>query len=362
MEVTQILHMNGGLGETSYANNSLIARKVISMSTQMIEESVTELYKSMVPKTMCIADLGSSAGPNTLFAASEVVRTVGKLRQKLEHRAALDFQIYLNDLPGNDFNSLFRVFLPRFQSELRREMPPGSGQCFVYGAPGSFYGRLFAAKSLHFVHSSTSLMWLSKVPAGVGLNKENICVSSTSPKTVINAYYKQFQGDFSTFLRCRSEEVVGGGRMVLSMLGRKSEEASSQDGCYIWELLAMAIKEMVSQGLIEENKLHTFHIPYFTPSPAEVAAEVEKEGSFALNAVEVSEISWAACSNSPLHSENAWHMASCLRSVAEPLLVEQFGEVLIDELFENYRKILSHRMSVEDNKFVNVSVSMTRRD
>ncbi|KAL2237184.1 UNVERIFIED_CONTAM: Salicylate carboxymethyltransferase, partial [Sesamum indicum] len=217
------------------------------MSTQMIEESVTELYKSMVPKTMCIADLGSSAGPNTLFAASEVVRTVGKLRQKLEHRAALDFQIYLNDLPGNDFNSLFRVFLPRFQSELRREMPPGSGQCFVYGAPGSFYGRLFAAKSLHFVHSSTSLMWLSKVPAGVGLNKENICVSSTSPKTVINAYYKQFQGDFSTFLRCRSEEVVGGGRMVLSMLGRKSEEASSQDGCYIWELLAMAIKEMVSQ-------------------------------------------------------------------------------------------------------------------
>ncbi|KAL0400124.1 UNVERIFIED_CONTAM: Salicylate carboxymethyltransferase, partial [Sesamum radiatum] len=115
-------------------------------------------------------------------------------------------------------------------------------------------------------------------------------------------------------------------------------------------------------GLIEENKLHTFHIPYFTPSPAEVIAEVEKEGSFALNAVEVSEISWGACSNSPSHSDNAWHMASCLRSVAEPLLVEQFGEVLIDELFENFRKILSHRMSVEDNKFVNLSVSLTRRD
>ncbi|KAL0444605.1 UNVERIFIED_CONTAM: Salicylate carboxymethyltransferase [Sesamum latifolium] len=138
MEVTQILHMNGGLGETSYANNSLIARKVISMSRPMIEEAITELYKKMVPRTMSIADLGCSAGPNTLFAASEVVRTVSKLCQKLEHQAALDFQIFLNDLPGNDFNSLFRVFLPRFQSELRQEMRPGFGPCFVYGAPGLF--------------------------------------------------------------------------------------------------------------------------------------------------------------------------------------------------------------------------------
>ncbi|KAL0289028.1 UNVERIFIED_CONTAM: Salicylate carboxymethyltransferase [Sesamum calycinum] len=218
------------------------------MSKPMIEEAITELYKNMVPKTLCIADLGCSAGPNTLFAASEVVRTVSKLCQKLEHQAAPDFQIYLNDLPGNDFNSLFRVFLSRFQSELRQEMRPGFGQCFVYGAPGSFYGRLFAAKSLHFVHSSSSLMWLSKVPGGVEMNKDNIYMASTSPRSVIDAYYEQFQEDFSTFLRCRAEEVVGGGRMVLSMFGRISEEASSVEGSYAWELLAMAIKEMVSES------------------------------------------------------------------------------------------------------------------
>ncbi|KAL0307797.1 UNVERIFIED_CONTAM: Salicylate carboxymethyltransferase [Sesamum angustifolium] len=79
--------MKEGLGENSYASNSLLA---ISMSKPMIEEAITELYKNMVPKTLCIADLGCSAGPNTLFAASEVVRTVSKLCQKLEHQATLD--------------------------------------------------------------------------------------------------------------------------------------------------------------------------------------------------------------------------------------------------------------------------------
>ncbi|KAL0307798.1 UNVERIFIED_CONTAM: Salicylate carboxymethyltransferase [Sesamum angustifolium] len=126
-------------------------------------------------------------------------------------------------------------------------MRSGFGQCFVYRAPGSFYGRLFAAKSLHFVHSSSSLMWLSKVPGGVEMNKDNIYMASTSPRSVIDAYYEQFQEDFSTFLRCRAEEVVGGGRNVLSMFGRISEEASSVEGSYAWELLAMAIKEMVSE-------------------------------------------------------------------------------------------------------------------
>ncbi|KAL0400134.1 UNVERIFIED_CONTAM: Salicylate carboxymethyltransferase [Sesamum radiatum] len=312
---------------------------------------------------MCIADLGCSAGPNTLFAASEVVRTVSKLCQKLEHQTTLDFQIYLNDLPGNDFNSLFRVFLPRFQSELLQEMRPGLGQCLVYGAPGSFYGRLFAAKSLHFVHSSSSLMWLSKVPEGVEMNKDNIYMASTSPRSVIDAYYEQFQRDFSTFLRCRAEEVVSGGRMVLSMFGRMSEEASSQEGSYAWELLAMAIKEMVSEELIEEHKLHTFHIPQYSPSSAEIAMEIAKDGSFALNTVEAKEIRWAECSDNSSSTNYAYYMAKCMRSVAEPLLVEQFGEAVIDELFEKYRRILSHRLYHEDdNKSVIVVVSMTRRD
>lgn len=79
------------------------------------------------------------------------------------------------------------------------------------------------------------------------MNKENIYMASTSPPSVIQAYYEQFQKDFSTFLKCRSEELVSGGRMVLTILGRKNDDPTSKECCYIWDLLAMALKQMVSE-------------------------------------------------------------------------------------------------------------------
>ena len=86
-----------------------------------------------------------------------------------------------------------------------------------------------------------------QVPEGIENNKSNIYMASTSPPSVLKAYYEQFRRDFSLFLKCRSEELVTGGRMVLTILGRKSEDPSSKECCYIWELLAMALNEMVSE-------------------------------------------------------------------------------------------------------------------
>ena len=72
-------------------------------------------------------------------------------------------------------------------------------------------------------------------------------MASTSPPDVIKAYKEQFQKDFSVFLKCRSEELVAGGEMVVTFFGKKSEDFFSRDGCYIWELLAVALNDMVSE-------------------------------------------------------------------------------------------------------------------
>ncbi|RDX60590.1 Salicylate carboxymethyltransferase, partial [Mucuna pruriens] len=85
------------------------------------------------------------------------------------------------------------------------------------------------------------------VPEGVENNKGNIYISSTSPSNVVRAYYDQFQRDFSVFLKCRAEELVEGGRMVLTFLGRGSDDPFSRDGCYIWELIATTLNDMVLQ-------------------------------------------------------------------------------------------------------------------
>lgn len=75
-------------------------------------------------------------------------------------------------------------------------------------------------------------------------------MASTSPPCVFKAYYEQFQRDFSIFLKCRAEELVAGGRMVLTFLGRRSEDPSSKECCYIYELMAMALNDMVSEVIL----------------------------------------------------------------------------------------------------------------
>lgn len=131
------------------------------MTKPITEEAITELYSSSYPGVIAIADLGCSSGPNTLFVVSELIKAVDSIRQKIGQNSP-EYQVFLNDLPGNDFNTIFRS-LPSFQNRLKKQLGAGSGPCFFTGVPGSFYGRLFRNKSLHFVHSSYSLQWLSQV-------------------------------------------------------------------------------------------------------------------------------------------------------------------------------------------------------
>nr|UMB49635.1 salicylic acid methyltransferase [Viola tricolor] len=367
MEVVQVLHMNGGMGDTSYAQNSLVQQKVLSLTKPILQEAITSLYCSSFPTHLAIADLGCSSGPNTLFVVSELVKTVDIIRRKFGHESP-EYQVLLNDLPGNDFNSIFRN-LPKFQEEMKLKLGDGFGPCVFHGVPGSFYGRLFCRNSLDFVHSSYSLMWLSQVPDGLEGNKGNIYMASTSPPEVLRSFYKQFQTDFSMFLKCRSVELVIGGRMVLTFLGRRSENPASKECCYIWELMAMALNQMVQEGLIEEEKFNSFNIPQYTPSPSEVKQEIEKEGSFGIDRLEVSEVDWDAYEREVNVTDDdgkdnvgggGYNVAKCMRAVAEPLLVSHFGEDIIDGVFVRYREIVDDRMAKEKTQFVNVTVSATK--
>lgn len=79
------------------------------------------------------------------------------------------------------------------------------------------------------------------------VNKGNIYLTSRSPPSVISAYWNQYKRDFTKFLQCRAEELVAGGVMVLTILGRKNEDHSGKESGYIWELLSNALNHLVSQ-------------------------------------------------------------------------------------------------------------------
>lgn len=125
------------------------------------------------------------------------------------------------------------------------------------------------------------------------------------------------------------------------------------------------------QGIIKEEQLDTFNIPQYTPSPSEVKLEVLKEGSFNVDLLEVSEVKWNvldewnvfACEShsSELLNDGAYNVTQCMRAVSEPLLINHFGESIIEDLFNRYQEILIDSMSKEKTKFVNVTILLTRK-
>ncbi|CAI9754070.1 unnamed protein product [Fraxinus pennsylvanica] len=150
--------MIGGNGLESYTKNSSYQRGVIDASKLHIQSAIA---KKLQPENFAtldafsIADLGCSVGPNTFFAVQNILEAVN-LKYKTQERNTRipEFQVFFNDHSMNDFNTLFKC------------LPPNR-EYYALGVSGSFYSRLFLRASLHFVHSSYSLHWLSQVPKEV---------------------------------------------------------------------------------------------------------------------------------------------------------------------------------------------------
>ncbi|KAL0699714.1 hypothetical protein Bca4012_055836 [Brassica carinata] len=390
MEVMQVLHMNKGNGETSYAKNSVVQSNIISLGRRVTDEALKKLMMSNSEiSSLGIADLGCSSGPNSLLSVSNIVDTIQNVCLDLD-RSVPELRVSLNDLPSNDFNYIF-ASLPEFYDRLKKRDNnneclgfdrKGGGQCFVSAVPGSFYGRLFPRQSLHFVHSSSSLHWLSQVPCGEvskedGVvitadldNKGKIYLSKTSPKSAHKAYALQFQTDFLVFLRSRSEELVPGGRMVLSFLGRSSLDPTTEESCYQWELLAQALMSMANEGIIKEEKIDAFNAPYYAARAEELKMAIEKEGSFSIDRLEISPVNWeggsvteesyALLRSKPEALASGRRVAKTIRAVIEPMLEPTFGHNVMDGLFERYAKIVGEYSYVSSPRYAIVNVSLVK--
>lgn len=78
------------------------------------------------------------------------------------------------------------------------------------------------------------------------MNKGKVYISKNSPREVWEAYSEQFRKDMRLFLESRSEEVVAGGGMVLSLLGRSSPDPTT-DSAVLWDLLSQALMILVDE-------------------------------------------------------------------------------------------------------------------
>ncbi|XP_039045836.1 salicylate carboxymethyltransferase-like [Hibiscus syriacus] len=350
MDIEKVFHMNGGAGKTSYAQNSSLQKKASNMVKHITVEAIQQLYNEVTPKSLGIADLGCSSGSNSLSLIKDVVEAVeGGDSHKMFHPLP-EFRVFLNDLPTNDFNSVFKS-LPDFYRDLKKDRNERCPDIFIAGYPGSFYGRLFPNNCLHFIYSSYSLHWLSKVPPGLydehgkSINKGNVYISDSSPASVSRAYWNQFQDDFSLFLKSRSEELVTNGRMVLITLGRIDHEHVDRGNSFFWEILSRCLAISVSQGEIEKEKVDCYDVHFYAASRNEIEDEVRREGSFELERVEMFEIEKQVKGG----ESNGTAVAMTVRAIQESMLYNHFGDgINLDTLFNNYAKIVDQEMAKQE--------------
>ncbi|KAK6258312.1 hypothetical protein SCA6_012786 [Theobroma cacao] len=361
--------MNSGDKETSYGTCSLPQEIVLPKARPILEDTIKDMF-SNVSSTDCIkvADLGCSSGPNTFMAISIVVDTFHEMCQQAQLKTSPEFQVFLNDLPENDFNNVFRS-VASFTDRIKKGKGDKFGLCFVTGVPGSFYGRLFPNRSLHLVHSSYSVNWLSKacisfhVPDGIGNNKGSVYMAESSPPNVFKAHSRQFKEDFSTFLKLRSQEMIPGGRMVLTFNGRSNLYPSKQDDD--WKLqLAKSLYDLVVKGIVKEADADSFNIPMYAPYKGELCEIIQKEDSFDLDKLEVVQINWGprdVLTNEDFEFDKyqrGQKTANSVRAITEPMLASHFGEDILDKLFTGLAKYEAERLGY---KLTSIVVSMKKK-
>ncbi|KAI5003066.1 hypothetical protein ZWY2020_027716 [Hordeum vulgare] len=323
-QMKQMLHMNQGQGETSYAHNSGIQIAEQTRMKPLIEAAIIELISStttLVPGKMVIADMGCSTGPNALTLVSIAVKAIQDHCFQVQ-RPPPEVCLLLNDLPTNDFNTVVKSLVMLRQS---------NEHVVVTGiTPGSFYERLYTSCSLHLVCSSNSLHWLSKAPEDLSRNlipayDINEDARRQRQHIVLEAYARQFRKDFTLFLKLRAKELVPKGRMVVSLVGRRSDVTSTKFS-YLSRTISQILSVMVSEGVIDKEKFDSFYVPVYEPSSKEVREIIQEEGSFSIHEMHLHDPTTDM--NNALSTPSKF--VNLLRALCEPILVQHFGDVMYE--------------------------------
>ncbi|XP_047306497.1 probable jasmonic acid carboxyl methyltransferase 2 [Impatiens glandulifera] len=338
--------------------------KVMNKALPIMKDIIKDMFLNQTPfemiETFRFADLGCASGPNTLLFVSEIIDTVYKLSNQINNKIP-EILVVLNDLHKNDFNNIF-IVLPSFYEQLKEKYGyEFSQKCLFSGVPASFYERIFPRKSLHFVHSSYSIHWISQVPENLD-NKGHIYMEKTCHPNVFNVYKKQFYKDFSSFLTHRSHEILPKGRMVLTLIGRNmlDHDPSENDIWCIYELLAQSLLDAVSQGLIKQSEVDSFNLPVYHPYKDEVMTIIEEENSFYLEKLQDFDCEWDP--DDKLYKKGSGeYLTNCIRSISEPMLVSHFGELDLDYVFERYKEHAANNLKSNKTNYINLIICLCKK-
>ncbi|KAM7498935.1 hypothetical protein LguiA_023349 [Lonicera macranthoides] len=371
MKLERMLSMKGGKGESSYANNSQAQAQHARSMLHLLKETLDGVQLNSPEVPFVVVDLGCSCGSNTIYIVEVIIKHMIERYEALGSDPP-EFSAFFSDLPSNDFNTLFQHLPPLANHGGSMEeclAANGHRSYFAAGVPGSFYRRLFPARSIDVFYSAFSLHWLSQVPETVldkrstAYNKGRVFIHGAN-ESITSAYKKQFQSDLAEFLRSRSMEMKRGGSMFLVCLGRTSVDPTDQGGAGLLfgTHFQDAWDDLVQEGLITSEKRDSFNIPVYAPSLQDFKEVVEADGSFTINKLEVFKGGSPLVVNEPDdETEVGRALATSCRSVSGVLVDAHIGEWLSEKLFLRVeRRATNHAKELlEQLQFFHIVASLS---
>lgn len=134
--------------------------------------------------------------------------------------------------------------------------------------------------------------------------------------------------------------------MVLILLGRRDRSHVDRGNSFLWELLSRSFATLVSQGEVKQEQVDGYDSHFYAPSRDELEEEVKKDGCFNMELFEMFEIE----RNSGAYMSHGTAVARTVRAIQESMISHHFGEEILDNLFENYGKLIDEEMGIEDIK------------
>jgi gibberellin A4 carboxyl methyltransferase len=327
----------GMKGAGYYDRHSTAQLASIRLVFPWIENALATIPLPPETQPFTVLDLGSSEGGNALLTMSHVVE---RLQQRRPYQL---IQTIYSDLASNNFN---RLFLNLHEARTAGRIPSG---VYPSATAGSFYEPLLPPCSVHFAMCFNALLWLDKlpdvpVPDFVVYRRPHPPRPGLHvPPETTDAFARQADNDLVQFLKCRADELMPGGKLLIVSPGDAAEHRLC-DGLY--DLLNDACLDLVAAGRLPRERYERFTMPLYFRTVAETLAPLERPGSpvqgaFTVDRAETLEVPTPFLiefDRSGDATKLADDYTGFLRAFSEPvaraaLVGEEGDDTIIDELY-----------------------------
>ena len=211
----------------------------------LLETELVSVLKWSDASTIYICDYGCGMGPNSVAPLTAIVTGVRKMIPECP------IVVVLNDLPENNFSSLFASINTSSFESFKKLYFVASGV--------SFYNQILPDNSVHIGYSSSAMHWLSTTP-----EYANGCSFMNAVTDELQVTKEMAALDWKRLLTARCTELVSGGFFFLSNNTTDPITGATPIGSFTALLYEVAKVRMSS------TELKAFSIPHYWRTSEEI--------------------------------------------------------------------------------------------